>query len=168
MFVALFAQGGILAAQLQGRAEEAAPPLIDLDGTLFIQLGLFLLMLAVLSRSLFGPYLKMRGDRDRGIAGARREASEMGDKSRAIVADYETKLAEAKRRGNEERNKLRQEGVAHERELLGRARSEVQGALEIARKKIESDTATGRAALAAEAAPLSRKVASKILGREVT
>src|SRR5262245_59845462 len=80
-------------------AEEAAPPLIDLHGTLVVQLGLFLLMLAALSKMLFGPYLKMRGDRERGIAGARREAGEMSGKARAIVEDYEAKLAEAKRRG---------------------------------------------------------------------
>src|SRR5262245_56984646 len=110
---------GLVATTLAHHAEEAAPPLIDLDGNFFVQLGLFLFTLLVLSRALFGPYLKMRGDRERGIAGARREAGEMGEKARAIVADYDQKLEAAQRRGNDERNKLRLEGTAREREVLG-------------------------------------------------
>jgi F-type H+-transporting ATPase subunit b len=148
-------------------AEGAPPPLIDLDGTLLVQLALFLITLFVLSRALFGPYLKMRADRDRGIGGAKEEAAKMGDKSRAIVEDYDQKLAAAKRRGADERNKLQQEATARERELIGAARNESQSALEVARKKIVADTATGRAALQNEAATLARKVASKALGREV-
>lgn len=156
-----------LALAVAARAEEAAPPLIDLDGTFFVQLGLFLITLFVLSRTLFGPYLKMRGDRERGIAGAKKEAAGMGDKAKAIVDDYDRKLAEATRRGNDERNKLRLEATAREREVLGKARAESQAALESARKKIAADTTTGRAALAGEAAPLARKIASKALGREL-
>ena len=156
-----------LAAGLAARVEEAAPPLIDLDGTFFVQLGLFLLTLFVLSRSLFGPYLKMRSDREHSIAGARKQATAMGEKARGIVEDYEKQLGEAKRRGNEERNKLHQEGVARERELLGKARAEAQSALDLARKKIVTDTAAGKSLLVTEASQLARKVASKALGREI-
>ena len=158
----------MLVALILARAEEASPPLIDVDGTTFVQLGIFLVMLLVLSRTLFGPYLKMRADRERGIAGSRHEAESMGEKARHIVEDYDKKLADAKRRGNDERNKLRQEGVAHEREVVGKARAEIHNALGAATKKIVADTATGRAALAAEAAPLARKVAGRILGREIS
>ncbi len=160
-------RSALLKGALLSHAEEASPPLIDVDGTMFVQLGLFLIMLFVLSRALFGPYLKMRSLRDQGIAGARAEATAMSGKARSIVEDYDQKLVEAKRRGNEERNKLALEGIAHEREVLGRARAEVQGALGSARKKIAADTATGRAALAAEAAPIARQVVKKVLGREV-
>jgi len=157
----------MLVALVLAHAEEAAPPLIDVDGTTLVQLGLFIIMAAVLSRTLFRPYLKMRADRDRGIEGARKEASKMGDDSRHIVEDYDRKLAEAKRRGNAERDKLRQEGVVHEREVLGKARAQVQGALDAAQKKIAEDTAKGRVELAAQAGPLAHEVAKKLLGREV-
>ena len=161
MLVALIS---VLAA---ARAEEAPPPLIDLDGTFFVQLALFLITLFVLSRALFGPYLKMRAARDRGIGGAKDEAAKMGDQSRAIVEDYDQKLAAAKRRGADERNKLQKEATARERELVGKARQETQTALEAARKKIVADTAVGSAALKNEGLALARQVASKALGREV-
>jgi F-type H+-transporting ATPase subunit b len=157
----------MLLALALARAEEAPPPLIDVDWTTLVQLGLFIVMAAVLSRTLFRPYLKMRADRARGIDGARSEAAKMGDDSRHIVEDYDRKLAEAKRRGNTERDKLRQEGVVHEREVLGKARAQVQTALDAAQKKIVADTATGREQLKAQAGPIAQQVASKILGREV-
>jgi F-type H+-transporting ATPase subunit b len=149
------------------RAEESAPPLIDIDGTFFVQLGLFLLVLFVLKAALFDPYLKMRADRDRGIAGSKHEAEKMGEQARNIVDDYDRKLAEAKRRGNEERNKLHLEGAAREREVVGKARAEAQTAVEGSRKQIAEQTTAGRAALHAEAGPLAREIASKVLGRKV-
>jgi F-type H+-transporting ATPase subunit b len=149
------------------RAEESAPPLIDLDGTFFVQLGLFLLVLFVLTRILFKPYLKMRDDRDHAIAGSKHEAEKMGEEARAIVDDYDRKLADAKRRGADERNKLHLEGTARERELVGKSRAESQTAVDAARKQIVTETQAGRTALAAEAGPLAREIASKVLGREV-
>ncbi len=157
----------VAALALAARAEEAAPPLIDLDGTFFVQLGLFLLLLVILSKTLFGPYLKMRDAREQGIGGARREAGELGEQARGIVEAYDQKLVDAKRRGADERNRLRLEANGRERELLGKARADAQAALEVARKRITQQTALGRSALASEAGPLARKVASRVLGREV-
>jgi F-type H+-transporting ATPase subunit b len=157
----------MLVALVLARVEEASPPLIDWDWTTVVQLGLFLVMAAILSQALFRPYLKMRADRERGIDGAKKEAVKMGDDSRHIVEEYDRKLADAKRRGNAERDKLRQEGVTHEREVLAKARTQVQTALDAAQKKIVADTATGREQLKAAAGPIAQQVASKILGREV-
>ena len=48
------------------RAEEGPPPLIDLDGTILVQLGLFLLLWIVLWKLLFQPFLKVRDQRAHG------------------------------------------------------------------------------------------------------
>src|SRR5437899_2192436 len=104
--------------------EEAAPPLIDLDWTVLIQLGLFLLMLAALWRLLFKPYLALRDARDAGIGGARKQASEMVHRADELAETYEQKMHHAKLRGAEERARLRSEGAAEERQLLGAARDE--------------------------------------------
>src|SRR6476620_8968676 len=90
--------------------EEGPPPLIDIDGTLFVQFGLFVVMLFVLSRVLFRPYLKLRDLREKSIDGARAEAAEMDVRAKKIVADYDENLQKARLRGAEERLRLRQEG----------------------------------------------------------
>ena len=148
-------------------AEEAAPPLIDVDGTLFIQFGLFLIMLLILSRTLFRPYLKMRDERHKGIEGAREKAHEMDHQVDQIVADYDAKLTAAKLRGAEERQRLRTEGATHERQVLGAARDEAQKALDGARAQIAGDSSAARAKLEQESTALTRQIVKKILGREV-
>jgi len=156
-----------LATLLNAAAEEAPPPLIDIDGTLLLQFLLFVTMVIVLSRFLFRPYLKMRDERDKGIAGARHEAHEMESRASKMVADYDAKLTRAKQRGGEERARLRSEGAARERQLLGAARDEAGKILDGARKTISKQTETARATLTAEANVLAKQMAKKILGREV-
>src|SRR5690242_16895869 len=103
----------LLATLLTLAPEEGPPPLIDVDGTLLVQLALFLIMLAILSRVLFRPYMKLREARHKGIEGARQDAHAMQERAKTIIADYDNKLSQARLRGGEERTRLRAEGAAH-------------------------------------------------------
>jgi F-type H+-transporting ATPase subunit b len=156
----------MLVATLLIAQEEAPPPLIDVDGTLFVQFGFFLIMLFVLSRVLFRPYLKMRDARHKGIEGAREEASAMQERARQTNADYDAKLTKARLRGAEERARLRGEGAIHERQVLGAARDESQKQLNAARGKITADADRARQALTVESTALAKQIVKKILGRE--
>jgi F-type H+-transporting ATPase subunit b len=147
--------------------EEAPPPLIDVDGTLFIQFGLFLVMLLVLSRVLFRPYLKMRDARHKNIEGARQEAVGMQEKARQVSADYDAKLTRARQRGAEERQRLRAEGAVHERQVLGAARDEAHKSLDAARARIRSEAGAANTQLQAQSGALARQIVTKVLGREV-
>ena len=158
----------MLFVTLLARVEEAPPPLIDVDGTFFLQLGLFLVMALVLNALLFKPYLRMRAERERSIDGARDEAHKMEAKARAIVTDYDAKLTRARQRGAEERARLRQEAAARERQLLGAARDEAGKAIGGARATIATDAEAARAQLDKQARDLAKQMAKKILGREVT
>jgi F-type H+-transporting ATPase subunit b len=158
MFVATL----LIAAQ-----EEAPPPLIDVDGTLFVQFALFLIMLFVLSRLLFKPYLQLRDSRHKSIEGAREEAVAMQERARQVGADYDAKLTRARQRGADERQKLRAEGAIYERQVLGAARDESQKSLEQARGKIGTEATSAREKLTAEATSLARQIVKKILGREI-
>jgi F-type H+-transporting ATPase subunit b len=146
--------------------EEGPPPLIDIDGTLFVQFGLFVIMLIVLSRTLFRPYLKLRDARHKGIEGAREEAASMQERAQKTNADYDAQLTRARLRGAEERARLRGEGAVYERQVLGAARDESQKTLDAARGKINADTDAARAKLATESTTLAREIVKKILGRE--
>jgi F-type H+-transporting ATPase subunit b len=146
--------------------EEGPPPLIDIDGTLFVQFGFFVIMLIVLSRTLFRPYLKLRDARHKGIEGAREEASAMQERALKTNADYDAQLTRARLRGAEERARLRGEGAVYERQVLGAARDESQKTLDAARGKIASDAGAARDKLAAESTALAKQIVKKILGRE--
>ena len=47
-------------------AEEKAPPVIDIDGTVLVQFAIFIAMFIVLRQFLFKPYVQMRDDRAHG------------------------------------------------------------------------------------------------------
>src|SRR6516225_405019 len=110
-------------------AEEQPPPLIDMDGTILVQLGFFLLLWIVLWKFLFQPFLKVRDDRAQGIEGSRKKAAEMEAEAREAVKRYDEAFNRAKLRGADERQKLRSEAAAHERQVLGAAREESQRSL---------------------------------------
>jgi F-type H+-transporting ATPase subunit b len=157
----------MLLATLLLQQEEAPPPLIDVDGTLLIQFGLFLIMLIVLSRLVFKPYLQLKADREKSIGGAKHEAKDMEAKARAMVADYDAKLTRAKQRGGDERAKVRAEAAAHERQVVGAARDEAGKTVEAAKLRIGRDAGQARSQLDAQAVALAKQMATKILGREV-
>jgi F-type H+-transporting ATPase subunit b len=142
-------------------------PLIDLDWTVLVQFGLFLVMLAVLWTLVWKPFLAVQEERSRRIDGAKVDARGMQERATAIIADYEDKLVRAKQRGAEERIKLRAEGQAYERDVLGSAREVGQKALDAARQKSEAEREVARKILAADAQLIGQRVATRILGREV-
>jgi len=142
-------------------------PLIDLDHTLWIQLALFLLLMLFLSKAVFGPYLKLKDAREKGIEGARGQAKEMQQGATERGADYEGRLLQAKQRGTDEKARLRAEGAEHEREILGKAREETSRAVEAARAKLQQETAKLRTDMVPRVSELAGAVARKLLGREV-
>jgi F-type H+-transporting ATPase subunit b len=143
------------------------PPLVDIDGTVFIQLGLFLVVMFFLSQVLFRPYLKMRADREAGIEGARDDAKRMDEQAKLQIADYENQLMKARVRSTDDRQKLRAEGVAREREIVEAARKSTQAAADEAKQKLAADAAAARAALEPRTQEIARAIVTKVLGREV-
>ena len=142
-------------------------PLIDIDGTVFVQFGLFLLLFVVANKFLFQPYLQLRERRKAGIEGARSEAERMTASADAKLADYEKQLAAARNRANEEGRKVRAEASAHEKDVTDKARAETQKAIDEATAKMKQETEAARLQLLPQANTLARQIASKLLGREV-
>lgn len=142
-------------------------PLIDVDGTLWIQLGLFLLMGLVVTNWLFKPYLRMREEREKGIDGARKEAETMTSEADSRLADYESKLAAARSRAYDEQRKLRAEATAYQAEVTDKARAEANKAIEESRAKVREQVEAARAELMPQAETLAGQMTAKLLGRKV-
>ena len=142
-------------------------PLIDIDLTVFVQFGLFLVLLFVSNKLLFQPYLQLRERRKAGIEGARAEADRMTASADAKKADYDKQLAAARNRANEEGRKVRAEASAHEKDVTEKARAEAQKSIDEAAAKMRQETEAARLQLLPQANTLARQIASKLLGREV-
>jgi F-type H+-transporting ATPase subunit b len=142
-------------------------PLIDVDGTVVVQLVLFLVLFWVANKLLFQPYLQLRERRKAGIEGARAEAERMTAQADAKLADYEKQLAVARERANEQGRKVRLEAAAYERDMTDQARKTAQNATDEAQATMRRETEAARAQLMPQAEALARAMTSKLLGREI-
>jgi F-type H+-transporting ATPase subunit b len=143
------------------------PQLIDVDATLYIQLGLFILVAFLLARFLWGPYLKVRNERVSRVEGYREEAARLEAEAAGRLAQLEAALAEARRVGSAERGAARAEAQAREQALLAEANAAAQRQLGDARTRLQAMVADERGKLEQQAAEAGREAARKILGREV-
>jgi F0F1-type ATP synthase membrane subunit b/b' len=142
-------------------------PLIDIDWTVVLQLGLFLVVAFVSSRLLFRPYLKMRDDRSAGIEGARDEATRLSAEADARLTRYQSQLEAARVRAQDERRKMRSEAAERQRQVTDRARADAGGALDEAKARIREETEAARAKLLPQAQQLAGEIAETLLGRKV-
>src|SRR5258708_36012363 len=109
----------ILDGLLTTAPQSHAPQLIDLDGTIFVQLGLFLLLMLVLKRFLWNPYLRVRGERVSRVEGYREVAAAMEADAAARMTRTEAQLAEARRGGTGGGARGRGEGADRKRARCG-------------------------------------------------
>jgi F-type H+-transporting ATPase subunit b len=144
------------------------PQLIDLDGTAYVQFGLFLLLLLVLRQFLWRPYLRVLGERTTRVDGYKQEAVRLDAEAAQRLAEAEKALAEARRLGANERVEARAIAARHERELLAAANATAQKTLADARARIAATLAAERTKLQQTANEIGAQAARKILGREVS
>ena len=69
--------------------------MISLDFSVVYQIILFLVLLVILNKVLFRPYLALLEERERQTAGALHEASELEHEGARLKAEYEEKIAQA-------------------------------------------------------------------------
>src|SRR6187549_945738 len=153
---------------LQAAPEAHEPQLIDIDHTIFIQLGIFLLLLVVLSKFLWKPYLRVRTERVERVDGYREEATRLEADAQQRLARADAALAEARRVGAGERAVARAEAHAREQTLLAEATAAAQRKLADARARLSAAIAAERQKLDADSSEVAVSAARKILGREVS
>lgn len=154
-----------LAAAAAPRAHEQV--LLDVDGTVFVMFGLFVLTALALTQLLWKPYLRVRDERVSRVEGRRQEAARLESDAAARLARVEAQLADARRIGSSERARSRAEAQAKEQEILAQAQAEAQKALAEARARVEAAIAAERAKLEERALLLGREITEKVLGRRV-
>jgi F-type H+-transporting ATPase subunit b len=141
------------------------PPLIDVDGTVFIQLALFLAVAYALSELLFKPFLRVRAAREAGIEGAREEATRLEEEAGARLADYEQRIGKARREAHDERHALHAEAVKAERAVQDAALGQTQKVVADARAQIQRDADRTERELEPRTREIAEVIAGKVLGR---
>jgi F-type H+-transporting ATPase subunit b len=141
--------------------------LIELNATLFIQFANFFLLIFILNMLLFRPLRKVLRERREVVEGSHATADSLASKITAKMAEYEARLAEAKVKGNDEKNQLRTAALEEEKTLLDEAQDMAGQKRTVIRKQISKEMTGARKILKSEADALGQEVASKVLGRAV-
>jgi F-type H+-transporting ATPase subunit b len=140
---------------------------VDVDLTFAVQLVLFVGLTLILKPVLFDPMLKLFEEREKRIDGAKIQARKIDEKSATALAQYEAEMAKARAAAGAERDKIRNEAIKREQEILGAVRAATAKTLDDGKRAAHAEAQKTRAALKSDAAAMARELASRVLGREV-
>jgi len=141
-----------------------AVPVVDIDGTLFVQGGIFLALVFILNPLLFKPWLETQARRAEAIEGAASKAVVLREQANTMVADYDAKLAKVREQALDVRGTARREEDAAQTKTLADARIAAATEADAARARIAADTAAARTQLATRVDELAQTIADKLLG----
>jgi F-type H+-transporting ATPase subunit b len=139
--------------------------IIDLDGTIFIQLAIFLVLFLVLRAFVFEPMTKLFAAREKAIDGAREEARKLEREMREQTVGFEEKIRAARIAAAEERDRIRAEGAKVEKTILENVKNDTAKALDEARRRLATEATEVRGALQRAVPAMAREIAAKLLGR---
>ncbi len=142
-------------------------PLINIDVTLFVNLGVWAVLFFFLRAVLWKPMLDLIDAREAGTEGARAQAATLSAEAKGLEAKLTAQLAAARAAAASERDALRAEGACRDSEIGAKVRDEVHAAVEKQRAALAAQRAAVRAACAGVVPALAAEIASKVLRREV-
>jgi F-type H+-transporting ATPase subunit b len=145
----------------------AEAQLLDIDGTVFVMLGIFLVLLLILWQFLWKPYLRVRDERVARVEGARATAAQLEADTEARLTRIETALAEARRAGIAQTTKLRLDAQAREQQIVTEAQDSARQMMLEARAKLDAALLAEKANLKKHTNLLGRQIAEKALGRSL-
>ncbi len=137
------------------------------DLTLLIQIAIFLIFMWALNRLLFRPAVRVLEERDRQIAGGRREAADLDARISEVMSTYERGIREARAEGEKARAGLAQEGAAEEARIAAAGRAHAAEATEKIRREISRETKEARSELEGRVREFADLIAERALGRRV-
>lgn len=137
--------------------------MIELNITFFIQMVNFLILLAILNLVIYRPIrgiIKQRAERMASDLTAIEDFAERAEKK---ISDYQAALNQARQEGVTLRNKIREEALAEEKNIVGEASRQANEQYEAAKKEIEGQSAQVREVLSQQVKDFAKLVADKIL-----
>jgi F-type H+-transporting ATPase subunit b len=140
---------------------------IDLDATLFVQMGIFFIAFFILKSLVFTPVLALFDAREQAIDGAKAEARRMEQEAADKREHFESELRQVSAAANDEREKLRNEAQRLARQLTEQARQQANSNQKSAKDRLDAEANQVRQQALAEVPTLARQITSKLLGRSV-
>ena len=141
--------------------------MIKLDYTVVVQIVFFLVLLFILRRLLFAPFVALLEERERKTEGAKGEAAALMAEGERLRADYESRITQAEDQGAALKEGILQEARSGRERTLAEAREQAASRLAAVREEVRQEMAKARQFAAREAEEIARQMAEKVLGRKI-
>lgn len=149
---------------MQLLATTGTAQVIDLNGTVIVEIVTFLLMLAVLARYVYPEVVKIAEARQRAIAEQLREAEAARAEAEERLKEAEARLADARQTAVTVIDGANKSGEQLRQELKAKAEDESRRMLEGARKEIEAERDQAVRTVRGEVAALVVAATEKVIG----
>ena len=141
--------------------------LISLDKSLIVQAINFLILLFILQRLLYKPFLAKMGERTAAIQKSLDEAQAARAEATRQQEENETRLRAAHAEAAAIRAQAMKEASEEQKRLVDAARAESQRLVESAKAQMDADVRRAREELRREVADLATAVAEKLVRRSL-
>lgn len=138
------------------------------NGTFFFVLAIFLIVLAVIGTFVVPPVMKVLRERDVMVAKTAADSKKANEQFEAAQADYEKAMREARVEASSLRDNARADGRKVVDDARARAEQQVMSTLQTASEQLKRERDAVELDLRANVATMSAKLASRILGVDVT
>lgn len=137
------------------------------NATILVEVVMFFVFLAVLSKWILPPIIAAVSQRQEAIRNRVAEAEEAKKRLASAEADYQEALAEARHEASRIREEAREQGAAVIAEARQKAQDEARGILDEALRQIEADRRRAFGELRAEVGVLATELAGRIVGESL-
>jgi len=135
--------------------------------TLFILVGVFVLLIFPTNALIFRPIFSALDERSKRIDGAQRRAEHIAHESDAVVERYRDAIREARAEAESHRKDQVTAARSEQAEIAASSRQDADHVIQDAREDLERELERARDGLRASAEDLARTAAERILGRAV-
>jgi F-type H+-transporting ATPase subunit b len=147
--------------------KEESPNFLVPNGTFFVELFAFVLILIVLARYVIPPINKAMTARQEAIRQEFAEAEEAKDKANAAEAEFKAQIADARKEAGRIREEAHEQGKQIIEEAKQQAQVEQQRIKEQAQAQIAAERQQAVTSLRAEVGTLATSLAGRIVGESL-
>ncbi len=141
--------------------------MVNVDGSLFIQIINFLFLIWILNAVMYRPVRNVLSRRKEKIEGIEKEIGTFAKDAKQKKAAFSDGIKAARVKGIKEKDILTQAAVNEEKAIIGKISEKAQADLAKAKEKIAQDAEEVRKTLMKDMDGFANEISRKILGRAV-
>lgn len=141
--------------------------MVNVDGSIFIQIVNFLFLIWILNVILYKPVRNVLLQRKGKIAGLENDIGTCSEESKKKKEAFSSGIKEARTEGLKEKNALLAAAANQEKEMIREINEKAAAEMSALREKIAKDADEVRASLLKEVDVFAKDIGLKILGRVV-